>query len=429
MSLKNQKKDYFWNIIAGFVNASEAVLMSMAVTRYGRLADAGILSIAFAIGNVLMTIGKFGGRIYQVTDIKRQYTFQMYFIQRVITVFLMLITLAVSIFLKGYSGEKRIAIIYIVLIYAIESIEDCYWGYYQSINKLFIGARMFCLRWIVIIVSFIIMIIRTNNMILSLRISLMACIFTFLICLTGMKISKEGFFKYNLKELINEHRLSNWLPGLFRQTCPLFFAGFCSIVLTNLPKFAIDKFMTNEEQACYGFVAMPVFVIGLLNQFIYQPTIVHLTNAYYDGSRRLFQRYVRNQLWVAFGIMITCLLGAATIGIPILSIIYHTDLENYWRELVMLQVAGGLLAISGYLTVVLTLMRKQKVILLGYIISLVIGVIILNISVRIGGTVGASLGYTIVMAILCMFYFCFYNRTILLENRSFFNDELNENHD
>ena len=58
----SRKKDYFWNTAAGIINAAEVILMSMIVMRFGKLSDAGILSFAFAAGNVLMSIGAFGGR-------------------------------------------------------------------------------------------------------------------------------------------------------------------------------------------------------------------------------------------------------------------------------------------------------------------------------------------------------------------------------
>lgn len=42
---------YFWNSTAGLLYAGEAVILSIAVTRTSGLADAGILSMAFAIGH------------------------------------------------------------------------------------------------------------------------------------------------------------------------------------------------------------------------------------------------------------------------------------------------------------------------------------------------------------------------------------------
>ena len=412
MNEESRRKDYIWNSIAGLVNASEAVVMSMVVTRFGRLADAGILSLAFALGNVLMTIGKFGGRMYQVTDIKRQYSFNMYFIQRLLTVSIMMISLIIILIGGGYIGEKRTAIICITLIYFIESFEECIWGHYQSFNKLYIGAKMFSIRWIAILVSFIVIIIYSHNMILALWCGVLSCVVAFFLCILGIYyITKKSKIVFPKKDGRDRHG-SNCMKELFRQTFPLFLASFCSIFLSNLPKFVIDRYLTDEVQACYGFVAMPVFVIGLLNQFIYQPTVVRLTNVYYDGKIEIFKRDVRKQLWIVCGIMAVCVMGAGLLGVPVLSILYHTDLRQYWKELVILQVAGGFLAMSGYLSMLLTLMRIQKIILAGYIISLLVGIFLLSTVVKIFGTVGASLGYLFVMIVLYAIYYFSYKKIV-----------------
>lgn len=96
------KRDFFWISVAGIINAAEAVIMSMIVTRVTSLSDAGILTIAFAVGNLFMTVGKFGVRNYRVTDVEMKYTYGTYMTMRIISVFAMLI---LSI---GYFGMKNI---------------------------------------------------------------------------------------------------------------------------------------------------------------------------------------------------------------------------------------------------------------------------------------------------------------------------------
>ncbi len=75
--------------MAGLVNASEAVILLMVVGRTNGLEDAGILSIAFATGNLMMTIGRYGVRNFQVTDVEEQLPFPVYFTHRICTVLCM----------------------------------------------------------------------------------------------------------------------------------------------------------------------------------------------------------------------------------------------------------------------------------------------------------------------------------------------------
>ena len=403
----SKRKDYAWNTAAGVINAAEVILMSMIVMRFGKLSDAGVLSFAFAVANVLMSIGAFGGRMFQATDVNRQYTFKMYLIHRFCSLGLMIVSLVLYLSISGFESEKAWSVALLAYIYMIEVVENCIWGYFQSKDMLYIGARMFCSRWAAVIATFTVSMMILNDMIKALGAGAIA----------GTIVFVTWIIVIVYRRLINDscHSVigagspgTRWFVSLTAGTFPLFAAGFCSLFINNVPKFAIDRYLNDEIQACYGFVAMPVFVIGLLNQFIYQPTVARLAREYTDGKISAFRENVKHQMFEVAGIMVACVVGAGAFGIPVLSFIYNTDLTGYWKELVILQLAGGFLALSGYFNVILTIMRKQNVILRGYLFALVLGTVIMYTAVRYAGTVGASVGYLIVMAALFAYYYVFY---------------------
>ena len=382
----------------------------MIVMRYGQLSDAGILSLAFAVGNVLLMIGKFGGRTFQVTDVKRQFVFGEYLIQRICTVVLMMLSLCALLCIVHYPDVKRKVIITISIIYAVEALEDCLWGLLQSHNRLYVGGAMFSTRWMMILCAFCLVLIYTGDMAGALVMGALTGGGVFLLWLV---IIRRDII--NALHTGNEHIQKGGkerFPDLFRQTWPLFLSGFCAIFINSIPKFAIDRYMSNEVQAGYGFVSMPVFVIGLLNQFVYQPTIVKLTDDYYNNKKTEFCRGVNRQMCIVVFIAVGCVAGAALIGIPVLSAIYHTDLNVYRAELIVLQFAGGFLALTGYFTVLLTLMRQQKTVLTGYVVSVLISLVVLNVSVKKAGTMGASVGYVIIMCAMFAFYYCRYRKYV-----------------
>ena len=162
-----ERNCYFWNSFAGLVNASEAIILSMIITRVTGVNEAGIISIAFAIGNLLVTIGKFGVRSYQVTDTQNNYTFADYFWLRIITTFMMVLVcigyVFVNIWSHNYTFIKAIVILSICGIYVFESIEDVFWGQYQKKGRLDIGGRIFSYRWILTIIVFCLTIILTRE--------------------------------------------------------------------------------------------------------------------------------------------------------------------------------------------------------------------------------------------------------------------------
>ena len=378
--------------------------MSIAVTRFGALSDAGILLLAFAAGNVLMAIGKFGCRMYQATDIQGQYAFKDYLLQRFCTLLMMLAVLVAWLYVSDYGLYKLQAVALVAATYMVEAMEDCLWGHCQLHGYLYVGAQMFASRWLVIMTVFVVALISGGSMVAALAWSFAAGGLVFAVWSVRLYWSEFRGKECILGWLEGKRDELRSLRGLFRHTFPLFLAGFCSIFVANLPRFAIDRYLTDEIQACYGFVAMPVFVIGLLNQFVYQPTVVPLTREFYEGDMAKFRLAVRRQILVVGGLSAACIGGAALIGIPVLSLIYHTDLSDYWRELVILQVAGAFLALSGYFTVLLTLMRQQRIILRGYLGALAGGMALLGPMVQHSGTVGASAGYLLVMLVLALYY-------------------------
>lgn len=191
---------------------------------------------------------------------------------------------------------------------------------------------------------------------------------------------------------------------LLKAVLPLFGISFLALYENNMPKYSIDAYMTDEIQACYGFVAMPVFVIGLLNNFIYQPSLVPMAVEWEQGQVVKFRKRIGRQIMIIGALAGVCMTGAYLLGIPVLSLLYNTDLTGYKRELMILLLASAFLAASGYQSVVLTIMRCQKALLLPHCITAVLATVSLPRAVAGFGTMGAASCYMVLMALLCFMY-------------------------
>lgn len=402
-----RKRDYIWNTAAGLINAAEAVVMSMIVTRMTGLADAGMLTMAFAIGNLMLPVGKFGVRNYQVTDVENRFSSFTYFATRLVTVCFMIA--AVCGYLcyawagRGYGSDKLGIVFAVCMIYAVEALEDVVWGYFQQRNRLYAGARMFCIRWIGILLVFPGILYYSHD----LKKTLLLCVaFSVVIFLGLLRLSYPKYCSEEdrFSKLIDRKIDPRQVWQLLKAVLPLFGISFLALYENNMPKYAIDRYLTDEIQACYGFVAMPVFVIGLLNNFIYQPTLVPMAVEWEQGKTDCFKKRIMRQIMIIGGLAVVCLAGAYVLGIPILSLLYHTDLNGYQRELMTLLVASAFLALSGYQSVVLTIMRCQKALLMPHIIVALVAAFGLPAMVSRYGTMGAAICYMALMVLLCLLY-------------------------
>ena len=88
-----KRRAFLWNTASGILNAGQSAIVLIFVAHCLNKTDAGIFTIAYALANLVMIVGKYGLRNYQVTDIEDQFSFNQYFTSRLITsLFALLLT-------------------------------------------------------------------------------------------------------------------------------------------------------------------------------------------------------------------------------------------------------------------------------------------------------------------------------------------------
>lgn len=394
-----EKDGYIWNMIGSMIMAFQSVLLLMILTRTNGLVEAGILTIAYANANLFLTIGKYGVRTFQVSDIKGQFNFAEYRMTRIITsVAMMIVSTSYILFSTihgGYTKEKSYVIFWMCIFRMIDAIEDVYHGQYQRKNRLDIASKAMTLRVAITTAVFGVGLIIIKNLLLTLIVSTL---------LTTVLFVVFTQWTYEPFRAVGENIKKENLSLLLKSCFPLFAGTFLSFYIGNAPKYAIDATLTDELQACYGFISMPVFVIGLLNGFIFNPMLYRMSVLWNNGKKKLFVIKVILQTSIVGGITIVCIAGAYLIGIPILSILYNTDLAPYKTELLILLLGGGFLGLSGLLNAVITIIRCQKSLVWGYMMVSVIAYLFSNHIVGQYGMMGAAMVYTCLMGGLCVIF-------------------------
>lgn len=411
LNSKNIERDsMLWNMIGSMLMAFQSVIFLVILTRTVGLVASGIFTIAYANANLFLNIGKYGMRNYQVSDVKNQYSFAEYLSSRWITtiimVFISIIYVIYATITKDYSFEKSQIIIWMCLFKVPDAMEDVYYGEYQKHGRLDIASKAMAIRMIITILSFEIIITITKNLLLSLIIT--TCITT-LLTVIFIKWTAPMFCKKKTWDL---KRVSSLLWNCF----PVFASLFLSFYIGNAPKYAIDAQLSDELQACYGFIAMPVFVIGLLNGFILNPMLYRMSCLWNDKQVRAFIKKVLILSFSVFIITIICIVGAYILGIPVLSFLYNTDLSQYKTELLILLVGGGFLGLSGVLNAAITIIRYQNALLIGYVAVSILAFLMSGKIVQEYEMMGAAVLYTILMAILCTFFIGIFIVGILRKN-------------
>ena len=393
-----KKSSYIWNMIAGIFMASEAVLLSIVVSRIIGLGDAGIITIGFAIGNLMATVGKYGVRTYQVTDVSKKYDFSSYFYGRLLTVFFMIISIVFynmyCYYNKGYSNYKIIIVSLICFKFVVDSIDDVLGGECQKRDRLDISSKIYSLRSFCFILSFVLVVIVTKNVVGALIISLAVAVLLELLMFKSvnsyMKLSYKRSSISEIKEIIIK-------------CTSLFLSAFFFFYITNAPKYAIDSIMNDEVQACYSFIAFPVFAIELLNNFIYQPVLHELAQDWTNKKIFKLKKRIYKQLLIITVLTMLALTVGFLIGIPVLSFIFSVDLSGYKTELLFLLSGGGLLAVIGYLSTILVTMRYSLVMFLGYIVDFFLSLFFYKTVITKYGVRGAVVLYCVLCFVFALY--------------------------
>ena len=422
---KNEAGNYIWNAIGGMLNAGQSVLVLIIVTRVCGLEAAGLYSIAFATGNLFMYLGNYGVRNYQVSDVDEKFPFRSYILHRLLTVALMLLVAAVyctySLLRGAYSPAKTMTVAAMCLLKAIDCLEEVLEGRLHQRGRLDLAGKMMTVRLLISIGGMLAVLVATGNLLTATNAAIILAAAAVILMAAACRRTllplqpaqpAPGAAAKNRGAATSPAAASAAVSAarrgalrdaavLMRVCFPVCAANFLSFYLINAPKYAIDAAMNETAQAQYNFIAMPVFVIQLLGMFVYQPVLVRMTLSWNRADKKGF---LRDFLRITAGLLIIaalCLGGAYVLGIPVLSALYATDLSALKPELLLILAGGVFLAMNGFYSAVLTLMREQNRIPFMYLAGAVLSLILTPRFVEISGIMGAVISFVLIMAIVC----------------------------
>lgn len=395
-----ERSSFFWNMTGSMLMAFQSIIFLIILTHTLGITEAGIFTIANATANLFLNIGIYGMRNFQASDVTNQFDFGNYLSSRMITFVAMLITSIIYLIFVSinnhYSFHKIMIILWMCFYKSLDSLEDVFHAEYQKRERLDIAGKCMTLRMIFNILLYSIILFITRNQLIAL---ISTTIFSSILLYILIKWTKQLIPQNSYKTKEQKQILQ-----LLKICFPLFLGLFLSFYIGNAPKYSIDKLLNDELQACYGFISMPVFIINLLSLFIFSPIIFHMSCLWTQKQVTAFIKKALLQIGGVSFFTAICILAAYLIGIPVLSFMYNISLSNYKNELLILLLGGGFLALSALLRSIITIMRLQKHLTLGYIVVSLIAFMSSDFTVNRYGITGASILYTLLMAALSLYF-------------------------
>ncbi len=393
------KKTFFWNMMGSVIYSLATILFVIIAKRMvGEVAGAAFY-MAFTTGQMLLTVGYFEIRPFQVTDVAKQYKPEEYFGFRVITSGLMLLCgLLVGAFYI-WNGKADVAgfglIITMCILKMFDGIADVFEGEFQRHERMDISGKSLTFRTLFIMLIFTVLAYATRDIYVA---SMSAATAGVVGVVALVIVWHKGF-----EELKVSFKPAK-MKGLFDSTILLFLGSAMCMWIWNGTKYIVEWNLTPKETLIYGIIYMPTMVINLGSGFVFKPMLTTLARHYENKERKAFVKLVwLMSLWALIITAVTLLAGGV-LGIPVLSLLYDVELAGYKADMMILIIAGGFNAISIILYYALTVMRRQVDIFVGYIITFICSIAVPVMLVGKHGIRGAAMSYLIVMCLLTIIF-------------------------
>ena len=353
--MQSQKKDYIWNSLGSLLQSAISPALLISITRLNGIDDSGLFSFALSLSVVFWVVSLWGGRTYQVSDVKREFSTGGYITVRFIASLIVAVSAMIFCVLNGYNTAKTSLIMTLVSFKILESVADSLYGVLQIHKKLYIAGISLTIKAVLGFGVFMIVDIATRNIsygvLAILLVNLLVIIFYDILWMRrfeNVAINRKLFKKYFSQAVV-----------IMRHTSIVFVVVFLTMFSLNIPRYFLDK--SHPDQIGYfGIMAMPITLLGLFISFIIQPNVVNLSELLAKGKLKEFARIVGKINQITFGIGVLSVILSYLIGVWILNVIFGININNFRLDLTIMVIGAAANAFVSIYVNLLIIMRRFK---------------------------------------------------------------------
>ena len=353
--MQNIKKDYLWNSLGSLLQSAISPVLLIVITRLNGIDDSGLFSFALSLSVVFWAVSLWGGRTYQVSDVKREFSSGGYVAVRFIASLIVAISAVVFCVLNGYNATKTGLIMILVTFKILESIADSLYGVLQIHHKLYVAGISLTMKAMLGFAAFMAVGIVTKNVIYgTLAILLVNVLIIFLYDILWVRrVEVINVSKKLCKEYIAQ------AVAIMKHTSAVFVVMFLTMFSLNIPRYFLDK--SHPDQIGYfGIMAMPITLLGLFISFIIQPNVVNLSELLVKRKLKEFAQVVSKINHITFGIGVLSVVLSYLVGVWVLNTIFGININNFQLDLTIMVIGAAANAFVSIYVNLLIIMRRFK---------------------------------------------------------------------
>ena len=349
--MQAQKKDYIWNSIGSFLQSAISPILLIVITRLNGVGDSGLFSFAMSLSVVFWAISLWGGRTYQVSDVKKEFSSGDYIVVRFISSLIVAVFSISFCILSGYDLIKTELIMVLASFKILESIADSMYGVLQIHNKLYITGISLTMKSVFGFMLFTLVDILTKNIIYgALSIFIVNIAVVIFYDIPWMKhVESVGLTKKNIMQA----------GKIMKKTAEVFVVVFLTMFSLNIPRYFLDKYHY-DQIGYFGIMAMPITLLTLFISFVLQPNVVNLSELLKKKKIKEFTNIVSKIDFITFTLGILFIVSSYLIGVWVLNTVFGIDINNFRIDLTIMVIGAVANAFVSIYVNLLIILRRFK---------------------------------------------------------------------
>lgn len=389
------KENTLWYTIGTLCSSATSFLLMIYVTRILGVDQAGVFSISYSVGQLMLSIGWFGTRQFQVSDINEEFKFSDYLSLKLLTSLIMIIGSIVYSFFLHFNTYKLLVTFLYCLFLICDVFADLFSARFQQVDKLFLSGISYILRILGYNLVILISLVCFKNLVVAILLAMVYSVCElWLFDSQLIKRISDVHIEFDLHKII----------CLMKNCFPLFISSFLTTFIVNVPKNAIELYFDSSIQTYYNIIFMPSYIINLFCMFVFVPLYTSIANTWLNSTKKKFIQTVMKLFGFDILLSIFVFVGCYFLGIPLLEFVYGIDLHMVKSSFLILIVAGCFTSMNSILTYIYTVVRKQKFMVYIYIVAMVLSQAFVKSLTLKYGILGASLDYLIGIASITILF-------------------------
>lgn len=399
------KSGFLWNTLGSTMYAFSTVVLSYFTINVVGAEDGGLMSLALTVGLVFAYITFFETRNYQNSEGGEGFSFATYRALKRMLFVCNLLVVAVYTLLIGVTAY-RMAILGLMGVYrALDGYADLYESELQHRAKLaYTGASQF-LRSFLSVLLYAVLLLVTRNMLLA---AVAACGFAFLSAVV-LALLAPRLAGAPLPEgdgaaggVDNAGQGASEVRRLFRECFPVATGYILWALILSISRIAVGHLMTDADTARYQVLFLPINFFALLVNYVYRPFLPQMGAWHRDGDEESLKRLLKRSALFMTGLTAAVAVAGYVLGPWFLGLISGLDLTPDRLLFAFLMLAGGLSGAAIMLYYVLIVRRKQKRILVCYVLAALTGTVCAYLFTAHWGLAGAAASFFLAELVLLL---------------------------